>query len=179
MTPERFNKLLKRIKNDKNALETIYDFYYPRIKLHIRRKYRNISDEDIAQEFFINLLQFDNFNHIKNPTSWIYTSCDNIAKKYFIKYELIDIDSEQICDDSLPLIEEILLNDEIRKIFEILNDETSKTIFYLYYWEGYNLREIAELLKLNKSTVKQKHTRGLKKLKDLLDDVAKKNKQAL
>lgn len=66
------------------------------------------------------------------------------------------------------LVETEILNDQAKRVFDALGDDCTKKIFYLYYWEGYNLREIAQLLSLNISTIKQRHARGIKKIKNLL-----------
>ena len=173
MTPSEFNRLLSRIKKDEKALEKIYDFYYPRIILHIKTKYKDISGEDVAQEFFLNLINTRKFNYILKPSLWVYTSCDNIAKKYLIESVAADLEYIQVEDNSIAIIEETIIDENIKKIFKILKDDVSKKIFYMYYWQGYNLREIAELLDINASTIKQKHTRGIKKIKEKLKIVAK------
>lgn len=38
----------------------------------------------------------------------------------------------------------------------------------MIYWEGYNQKEIADILKLNPATVRKKHSRALKFLKKYL-----------
>lgn len=34
----KFNLILKQCERDNKAFETLFDFYYPRIKLHIHKK---------------------------------------------------------------------------------------------------------------------------------------------
>lgn len=167
MSDKEFNNFLVKIKYDKEAFITIYNYYFPRIVMHIRRKYPKVSAEDIAQDFFLNLLHIENYKYINNPTSWIYTSCDNLVKKTISKIELVDIENLQIKDDKC-ILNQVIMTEQMRVVFDILGDDTSKSIFYLYYWEGYNLREITDFLKLKKSTIKQKHTRGIKKLRKFL-----------
>ncbi len=50
-------------------------------------------------------------------------------------------------------------------------DVTEQKITEMYYWEGYKLKEIAEILGLKYSSVKQKHKRLIKKIKNSLLDV--------
>ena len=60
----------------------------------------------------------------------------------------------------------------INRLFaeDILKDlnETEREIIYLYYWEGYNQNEIADMLTLTPSNVRQIHSRAIKKLKNIL-----------
>jgi len=178
MNEDEFNKLLSLIKYSEQALERIYDFYYPRIVLHISIKYNREIAEDIAQEFFLNLMKTHSFNYIKNPTSWIYKSCENLAKRRFndeVASDLIDDESSfPNLSDADNLVEEISNRDELNKIFSVIDDPITKQIFYLFYVEGYNLREVSEILGMKRSTVKQKHTRTIRKLKVFFNIVAKK-----
>ena len=43
-----------------------------------------------------------------------------------------------------------------------------RPIFLLYYGEGFNTREIAQILEMNENTVKSKLQRGRKKLKEVI-----------
>lgn len=75
MDPLQFNRLLRRIKTDADALDKLYDYYYPRIILHIKKVYPGASAEDVAQEFFYRLLRSENRGYIAKPTSWVFTVC--------------------------------------------------------------------------------------------------------
>ena len=86
----------------------------------------------------------------------ILTSCEELETPCIIIMQVLQ--SEQILENK----------EEIENIFNNLEDETTRKIFYLYYWEAYNFREIAEILKIKVSTVKQKHRRAIKKIKEKL-----------
>lgn len=98
-----------------------------------------------------------------------FACCDNIAKRMLIgesaTLPLLVSENYSVSED---LVETEILNDQAKRVFDALGDDCTKKIFYLYYWEGYNLREIAQLLSLNISTIKQRHARGIKKVKNLL-----------
>lgn len=164
MTAREFNGFLKKIQRDSRAIEDIYNFYYPRIVKHISEKYGFILAEDVAQEFFLKLIQScDKQEYVKYPTSWVYTCAENIAKRK------IEYDSKYIY-----LLQETADNKDINinKLFaeDILTylNETERQIIYLYYWEGYNQMEIANMLKLTSSNVRQIHSRAIRKLKKWL-----------
>lgn len=54
-----------------------------------------------------------------------------------------------------------------REFYELLGElqEDVRMIFLLYYGEGFNIREIAQILDLNENTVKSRLQRGRKKLR--------------
>ena len=57
-----------------------------------------------------------------------------------------------------------------RGFYELLEllPEDYRTLFLLYYGEGFNTREIAELLDMNENTVKSRLQRGRTKLQEAL-----------
>lgn len=167
-----FNILLNRALTDKEAFSTLYKYYYPRIILHIKRLYPKADAEGTAQEFFVNLLKRKSMSFVKNPASWIYASCRNIIIRNYSRSEkeiAVAPDSfEAPFPDTLQQlnVEQLLENaDVVERIFASIGDETTKKIIYLYHWEGYNLREIAKLLNIKTSTVKQKYRRAIIKIR--------------
>lgn len=175
MTAKEFNGYLGKIKYDKESLEKLYDFYYPRIIFRLKFKYKDADAEDIAQEFFLNLMACDGFGYVNSPTSWVYACCENLVRKKYGKSKESPCDftlMESVTDDRSP--EGIFENVEAKRVLENIDDEVTKKIIVMYYWEGYNLREISEILGIKQSTVKQKHNRTIKKLKKFLCGVSEK-----
>ena len=43
----KFNLILKQCERDNKAFETLFDFYYPRIKLHIHKKFPDACADDV------------------------------------------------------------------------------------------------------------------------------------
>lgn len=165
MKEREFNGLLKKIHCDSRAIETLYFYYYPRIVRHIGIKYSFIIAEDVAQEFFLQLIQkCDKQEYVKYPTSWVYTCAENIAKR--------KIQSESKYTYLLQETVAAKKDDIFNKLFaeDILKylNKTEQQIIYLYYWEGYNQTEISNILKLTHSNVRQIHSRAIKKLKKWL-----------
>lgn len=80
----KFNLILKQCERDNKAFETLFDFYYPRIKLHIHKKFPDACADDVAQEFFLQLMKSHGFKYVQNPTAWVFACCDNIAKRMLI-----------------------------------------------------------------------------------------------
>ncbi len=164
-----FNLMLKGLANDNKAFEALYDFYFTRIIIHIRRKFPDASADDVAQEFFLQLIKTTKFRYVKSPTAWVFACCDNIAKRMLMGgIPSVPLFAPENYSLSENFMEIEMLDDEMKHVFDMLGDECTKKIFYLYYWEGYNLREIAKILSLKPNTVKQRHARAINKLKNNL-----------
>lgn len=129
---------------------------------------KNIQDtEDAVQSTFIKFLQykgtFKNQEHIK---AWLIVTASNNCKN-FLKHwwrKNINIDSLQE--------KFITFNEENKYIFEkIMNlPQKYKLIIYLYYYEGYKLKEIAEKLKMNDFTVRSYLRRGRNLLRNIIKE---------
>ena len=48
-------------------------------------------------------------------------------------------------------------------------DEKSRTVLLLYYGEGFKIREIAQILDMEESTVKSRLARGREKVKEVYE----------
>ena len=171
MHPIEFNFLLKTIHKSVSSAEILYNYYFPRIIIHIGQRYGKFLAEDVAQDFFIWLLGSEDLPEVTNPTSWVYLNCESIAKRK------IQNDSRLIYRDKLTewsagneiFIKEEIFGDLYLAIKELNYNE--QRIIEMYYWEGYQLKEIAEILGVQYATVKQRHKRLLKKKKKILSDV--------
>lgn len=51
----KFNLILKQCERDNKAFETLFDFYYPRIKLHIHKKFPDAWPTTLRRNSFCNL----------------------------------------------------------------------------------------------------------------------------
>lgn len=129
----KFNLILKQCERDNKAFETLFDFYYPRIKLHIHKKFPDACADDVAQEFFLQLMKSPGFKYVQNPTAWVFACCDNIAKRMLIgesaKLPLLVSENYSVSED---LVETEILNDQAKRVFDALGDDCTKKIFYLY-----------------------------------------------
>ena len=82
MDIRRFNRLLSGAKYDKKAFEQIYEEYYPKIVLHLRRRFGDLMCiEDAAENVFLYLLTIEPW-YIDYPTSWLFTIAENDVKDH-------------------------------------------------------------------------------------------------
>ena len=171
MNPVEFNYHLRNIKESDESIEKLYDFYYSRIIHHFENLYGYELSRDIAQEFFIKLITVsEKQGFVSYPTAWVYACCENIAKRKIScesKYVLSDVDSF----DAKCEIEEVWTGDILYAIRQL--DDVSQRILKLFYWEGYNQVEISRIIGINPATIRKKHSRAIKKIKKLLNDVTK------
>lgn len=163
-----FNYLLRVLKYNQKAFTALYNYYFPRIVVHISNVFNDEKlGEDIAQEFFIKLFKMNYSKFVVYPTAWVYKICDNLAKDV-LKKEIPTSEYDDNSENRVNFDESFVANCELTEKLTQLNDVTQR-IIYLIYWEGYSLKEISELLKIKYSTVRQLYSRGLKKLKKIYE----------
>ncbi|MBO5096287.1 MAG: RNA polymerase sigma factor [Bacilli bacterium] len=127
---------------------------------------KNKSDaEDIVQETFIKYLRKKpNFNLDSEEKAWLLRVTINMSKDLLKTYwhknrqELTDIPVE--------------FNDNSFYIFTLISKLPSKyrIVIHLYYQEGYKIKEISQILKLNTSTVGNRLARAKKILKKYIEE---------
>lgn len=125
---------------------------------------KNTSDaEDITQEVFLILMQkqpvFENEEHLK---AWLtrvaINKCKNHLKSGWFK-------------SNNPLTEDIpyLPPEQNRILSAVLSlDIKYRLPVHLYYYEGYSIKEIAEIMKVPIATISTRLTRGRKILKNMI-----------
>lgn len=133
------------------------------------------ASEDIVQESFIEC--FKSIKNLKNPEmfkSWFYRIATRTAWKYCADEKKVipikDIyekaDAESI-DKSINLFireeEAKVLHGEIEKL-----DLKQKSVIILYYFNGFSIKEIAEIMGCFEGTVKSRLHNARKNLKESL-----------
>lgn len=86
---------------------------------------------------------------------------------------------KRVCFDSIPE-PRATGKSQHHEIYDALLKlpEKYKDVLYLYYFEEYSVREIAELLKRKESTIQTQLADGRRKLKDLLESEVKEYESA-
>lgn len=124
--------------------------------------------EDIVQNTFIKFLQsdteFTDPNHIRR---WLIkvavNECKNMWRSFWHKnvrsLEDLDYEPEDVTTDRRALLEEVM---KLPPRYRI--------VIHLYYYEGYNVREIAEIVHISESNVQIRLMRARNKLKEQLKE---------
>jgi RNA polymerase sigma-70 factor (ECF subfamily) len=143
-------------------------FYYMKEKM---------AAEDIVQDVFIkvysNIEQFENHPNIDFLLCrmTINRSKDVMKSWVFRKQRLVKVFPITESKSDLPEAELIKKVSENELMGSILSLSIKyREVILLFYFEGYKTREIAELLNEKESTVRVRLSRGIKKLRDHIQE---------
>ena len=122
----------------------------------------NPSDcEEVMQEAFIKLLykapQFESREHEKRWLIRVTINCCKDCLKSFWRKNTVTLGSLEIVSE---FTEELKFAELIVKL-----PYRYKAVIHLHYYEGYNIKEIADLLHIGSSAVKMRLKRGRELLK--------------
>ncbi len=121
--------------------------------------------EDITQDVFLilhsNPQDFESDEHMK---AWLLRAAINKCKNYKKSFRVSRTDNIDDISENQLKCNFTPRDSEIRENISKLPQKYSSVIF-LYYFEGYSIREIAEMLGKNENTVNSRLRRGRKKLK--------------
>lgn len=163
MNKREFRKLIIKINQDERAFEKFYNYYFGKLVYSLGLKYGETLAEDVVQEFFLKLIKNPQMAvNVEHPTAWLFTCCENIAKNKIArdsKYALISYESQGKVVFPIS-VEYIDLYDKINN----LKDEERELIYKLY-WKDYSQEEVAKEMGIKYGTIRQRHSRILKKLK--------------
>lgn len=128
--------------------------------------------EDVLQEAFVSA--FQNIKSYQGKASfgaWLKKIVVNRAISYLRKQqlEMIELNDhlEIKNDDEIDDIDLVLKVETIREAIQKLPNGF-RVVFSLYLLEGYDHKEIAEILDISESTSKSQYNRAKKKLKEIL-----------
>ena len=150
----------------KISIEEIVDKYSNMIMQIAYQNVFNKSDaEDITQEVFIKLMKnIEKFNNEEYMKAWLIRVTINMSKDY----------NKSFWNKNTTGIDENLkiFGEEYQEVFKEISKLKPKyrNVIYLYYYQGYKIKEIAELMSMNENTVSSCLTRARKNLKELLNE---------
>lgn len=128
----------------------------------------NISDaDDVTQSVFIKLYKrMNKFDSDISVKKWLIKVTINECKTLFLSswYKRIVPISDR--EENIGVVSKD--NDILSSIMEL--PKKYKLVIYLYYYENYKIKEIADILKMNENTVKTNLSRARDMLKDILKE---------
>ncbi len=142
----------------------------------VKRVYRlamvmmgNISDaEDVTQTVFLKAWEKKpDFRDADHEIAWILTTTRNQCKdihKSFYRRKRADL--ENAPEPQVTL--ETQMDNEIWEALQSLA-EKYRMVLYLYYYEGYSVRELSVILRRRESTLQTQLATGRKQMKSLLE----------
>jgi len=182
--------IIQAQKGNQNAFEELV-YRYDRNVLSVALKYANNEDDakDLYQEVFIRVYQgLKNFRFQSEFSTWLFRITTNVCLTYKSRskeYLKVSIDrsfddEEQEISSTPELVYEGSSPEEISSdtnIGEIVNDAVEslspkqKMTFILKHYEGYKIREIAEMMNCKEGTVKKYLFDATKNLRKKLSPV--------
>ena len=146
--------------------------YHRHVEMLYRVAYsfmKNGADaEDMVQETFIRLLRsgmvFDSVQHEK---AWLIVTVSNLCKSALRSPWRRRVDIDTMSEP--PTVEDTIPDETLDAVMALPEDY--KLPVYLYYYEGYQAAEIAEMLGVAPATVRSRLSRARQKLKLTLGGV--------
>jgi RNA polymerase sigma factor (sigma-70 family) len=166
------------IKGDIEQYSIIVNEYKDAIfRLALRFTHNHDNAEDSMQEIFLKAYEkLGTFKGKSEFGTWLYRVAVNIllskcnSNNPDNNYEILDqnnlVDSKTKTPEKL--LENIELKEHMVKAIDLSTSPREKIAIILRYQSGYDIKEIAAIMKVTKGTVKKLLHRGLKKLKNYL-----------
>lgn len=161
------------LQNDPSTQRELYNRYSPRMLSVCYRFAQNREDaEDMLQEGFIKVFtQVHTFQNKGSFEGWvrriIVHTCINFLKKYKKFNENVDLAFAgylAVKEETVPSIMQAKQVVECIRLLPI----GYRTVLNLYAIEGYNHKEIAEMLEIEESTSRSQYTRAKAMLENVL-----------
>ncbi|MEO9964927.1 MAG: RNA polymerase sigma factor [Reichenbachiella sp.] len=161
-------------RHDQSAQFELYNLY---VKAMLNVSFRIVNDrdeaEDVIQESFVNVFKnIDKYRGDSTFGAWVKRIVINASINILKKRRMDQVDVEQaggVIDDAYEVEEESLSVPAIKSaILEL--PEGFRTVLTLYMLEGYDHKEIGEVLGISESTSKSQFNRAKKKLRVILKE---------
>jgi len=190
MTQQETELIIRAKNGNITAFEQLI-YNYDKKVLSLALKYVKNEDEakDIYQEVFIRVFKgLKNFQFKSEFSTWLYrivtnvcfTHNSNIKKREFISIHQDEGQENENMKTGFDIIDESPAPDravgsteiaeQINKALESL-PARQKMIFILKHYEGYKLKEIAEILKVGEGTIKKYLFEAVRKMRSQLEEL--------
>lgn len=149
--------------------DMIYREYHARVTSYVRGKIQNIHEaEDVVSSVFVKVYErWDSYDPERASVStWIYTITRSAVTDYYRKRQVhseyadyMDADLEEIPEDSG---DEMLdrLADGLTRL-----KEKERDVIVLHYYEGYTLKQVADMMGMSYINAKVLHKKALGNLR--------------
>ena len=160
--------------DDKSKLEQIYNTYKQTMFYAANRIIRDeYLAEDIVHQGFLRILDnLDKINEINchKTKGFIVIIVENIAIDFYRKRKRennISFDEVEIYIEDVKSSNDFIVNDVEEAILKLPLNYLN--VFKLRFSHGYSYKEIAGILEISEVNVRQRISRGKKKLEEILD----------
>lgn len=161
------------LQNDPASQRELYNRYAPKM-LAVCYRYAHAKEdaEDMLQEGFIRIFNMmDSFRNEGSFEGWIRKiivhTCINVLKKNKKFSETVDIEHPSVMHIKEDIIPSLMQARQVIECIRLL-PHGYRTVLNLYAIEGYNHKEIAEMLEIEESTSRSQYTRAKVMLETIL-----------
>lgn len=162
------------LNGERYAQSELYSLY-SKAMFNICYRITNDRDdaEDVLQESFVSAFKnLSSYNGTASFGAWlkriVINKSLNFIKKNTVEVVPIEDHDRYEIADTEQEYEFLHSVEDVKKAIELLPDGY-RLVFSLYLLEGYDHREIAEILDITESTSKSQYNRSKKKLREILN----------
>ena len=158
--------------NINDELEGIYRRHYLTVYRLALAKCggKTVNAQDVFGEVFFQLVKYlkkgKSFNDVNHEKAWLIrvtVNCSKVILRTYNTGNTTELSPEQFFS---------MMETEPSGVFEAVMalPEKYRVVIHLFYYEGYSVKEIADMLKLKENTVKSRLMRARRMLKTSLEE---------
>ena len=155
-----------------DKFDVVYNESYKDISRYVVLNANNIGDvKDILQNIYLEV--YKNIDKV-NDKNYVFGIAKNVLKKYY-RFKFLRKDDTEITDNiksNINLEKTVMDKFDTELVWKYLKKKNNNIakIIYLYYYEDFTIKEIANSLNLTESNVKNYIYRTLKELRRINND---------
>lgn len=155
-----------------DKFDVVYNESYKDISRYVVLNANNISDvKDILQNIYLEV--YKNIDKVSDK-NYVFGIAKNVLKKYY-RFKFLRKDDTEITDNiksNINLEKTVMDKFDTELVWKYLKKKNNNIakIIYLYYYEDFTIKEIANSLNLTESNVKNYIYRTLKELRRINND---------
>ena len=162
----------ERMGETKERLEQIFRDYYQLIYRVAFSQVKNHADaEDITQEVFLKIIRHDmRYQSMEHERAWIVRVTVNLCRDLLkSKWHKTSVSMEEVSETQRGSCKNFteIQDDMMWAVLQL--PEKYRNCLYLFYYEDYSIKEIAQSLEMPENTVKTNLKRGRQALKEFLE----------
>ena len=155
-----------------DKFDVVYNESYKDISRYVVLNANNIGDvKDILQNIYLEV--YKNIDKVSDK-NYVFGLAKNVLKKYY-RFKFLRKDDTEITDNiksNINLEKTVMDKFDTELVWKYLKKKNNNIakIIYLYYYEDFTIKEIANSLNLTESNVKNYIYRTLKELRRINND---------
>lgn len=159
-------------QKDLDKFDMVYNESYKDISRYVVLNANNIGDvKDILQNIYLEV--YKNIDKVSDK-NYVFGIAKNVLKKYY-RFKFLRKDDTEITDNiksNINLEKTVMDKFDTELVWKYLKKKNNNIakIIYLYYYEDFTIKEIANSLNLTESNVKNYIYRTLKELRRINND---------